>query len=71
MSHRWPTAAESHTHDGPPVGHDVLNVLNSNKMPKFTNERVQYNVLLFDMNPKGPKSLKILKISLTFCFDNL
>jgi hypothetical protein len=35
---------------------------------KFTNERVEYNVFLFDEPLKGSKSLIIFKISLTFCF---
>jgi hypothetical protein len=39
------------------------------KNPQFTQERVEYNVFLFDEPLKGPKSLKIFKISLTFCFD--
>jgi hypothetical protein len=43
-------------------------------MPKkahFTQERVEYNVSLFDEPLKGSKSLKIFKISLTFPFDKL
>jgi hypothetical protein len=38
---------------------------------QFTQERVEYNVFLFDEALKGPKSLKIFKISLTFRFDKL
>jgi hypothetical protein len=34
-------------------------------------EIVKYNVFLFDEPLKGPKSLKIFKISLMFCFDKL
>jgi hypothetical protein len=44
-------------------------------MPKkgqFTHERVEYNgFFLLDEPLKGSKSLKIFKISLTFCFDKL
>jgi hypothetical protein len=43
-------------------------------MPKkvqFTQERVEYNVFLFDEPLKGSKSLKIFKINLTFRFDKL
>jgi hypothetical protein len=38
---------------------------------KITQERVEYNVFLFDKPLKGSKSLKIFKISLTFRFDKL
>jgi flagellar assembly factor FliW len=38
---------------------------------QFTQERVEYNVFLFDEPLKGFKSLKTFKISLTFRFDNL
>jgi hypothetical protein len=38
---------------------------------KITQERVEYNVFLFDEPLKGSKSLKIFKISLTFRFDKL
>jgi hypothetical protein len=41
------------------------------KKAQFTHERVEYNVFLFDEPPKGSKSLKIFKISLTFRFDKL
>jgi hypothetical protein len=41
------------------------------KKAQFTHERVEYNVFLFDEPLKGPKSLKIFKISLTFRFDKL
>jgi hypothetical protein len=41
------------------------------KKAQFTQERVEYNVFLFDEPLKGSKSLKIFKISLTFCFDKL
>jgi hypothetical protein len=41
------------------------------KKAKFTHERVEYNVFLFDEPLKGSKSLKIFKISLAFCFDKL
>jgi hypothetical protein len=41
------------------------------KKTQFTNERVEYNVFLFDEPLKGSKSLKIFKISLTFRFDKL
>jgi hypothetical protein len=41
------------------------------KKAQITQERVEYNVFLFDEPPKGSKSLKILKISLTFRFDKL
>jgi hypothetical protein len=37
----------------------------------FTQERVEYNVFLFDEPLKGSKSLKIFKINLTFHFDKL
>jgi hypothetical protein len=39
------------------------------KKAQFTHERVECNVFLFDEPLKGPKSLKIFKISLTFRFD--
>jgi hypothetical protein len=38
---------------------------------KITQERVEYNVFLFNKPLKGSKSLKIFKISLTFRFDKL
>jgi hypothetical protein len=38
------------------------------KKAQITQERVEYNVFLFDEPPKGSKSLKI---SLTFRFDKL
>jgi hypothetical protein len=38
---------------------------------KITQERVEYNVFLFDKPLKGSKSLKIFKISFTFRFDKL
>jgi hypothetical protein len=41
------------------------------KKAQITQERVEYNVFLFDEPPKGSKSLKIFKISLAFCFDKL
>jgi hypothetical protein len=41
------------------------------KRAQFTQERVEYNVFLFDEPLKGSKSLKIFKISLTFRFDKL
>jgi hypothetical protein len=41
------------------------------KKAQFTQERVEYNVFLFDEPLKGSKSLKIFKISLTFRFDKL
>jgi hypothetical protein len=41
------------------------------KKAQITQERVEYNVFLFDESPKGSKSLKIFKISLTFRFDKL
>jgi hypothetical protein len=41
------------------------------KKAQITKERVEYNVFLFDESPKGSKSLKIFKISLTFRFDKL
>jgi hypothetical protein len=41
------------------------------KKAQITQERVEYNVFLFDEAPKGSKSLKIFKISLTFRFDKL
>jgi hypothetical protein len=41
------------------------------KKAQITQERVEYNVFLFDEPPKGFKSLKISKISLTFRFDKL
>jgi hypothetical protein len=43
----------------------------SAKKIQFTQERVEYNVFLFDETLKGSKSLKIFKISLTFRFDKL
>jgi hypothetical protein len=41
------------------------------KKVQFTQERVDYNVFLFDDPLKGSKSLKIFKINLTFRFDKL
>jgi hypothetical protein len=41
------------------------------KKAQITQERVEYNVFLFDKPPKGSKSLKIFKISLTFRFEKL
>jgi hypothetical protein len=41
------------------------------KKAHFTQERVEYNVFLFDEPLKGSKSLKMFKISLTFRFDKL
>jgi hypothetical protein len=41
------------------------------KKAQFTQERVEYNVFLFDEPLKDFKSLKIFKISLTFRFDKL
>jgi uncharacterized protein (DUF1015 family) len=41
------------------------------KKAQITQERVEYNVFLFEERPKGSKSLKIFKISLTFRFDKL
>jgi hypothetical protein len=41
------------------------------KKVQFTQERVEYNVFLFDEPLKGSKSLKTFKISLTFRFDKL
>jgi hypothetical protein len=41
------------------------------KKAQLTHERVEYSVFLFDEPPKGSKSLKIFKISLTFRFDKL
>jgi hypothetical protein len=38
---------------------------------QFTQERDEYNDFLFDEPLKGPKSLKMFKISLTFRFDKL
>jgi hypothetical protein len=39
------------------------------KKGQFTEERVEYNVFLFEEPLKASKSLKIFKISLTFRFD--
>jgi hypothetical protein len=41
------------------------------KKAQITQERVEYNVFLFDEPLKDSKSLKIFKISLTFRFDKL
>jgi hypothetical protein len=49
----------------------VLKVHECQKKAQITQERVEYNVFLFDESPKGSKSLKIFKISLTFRFDKL
>jgi hypothetical protein len=43
----------------------------SAKKVQITQERVEYNVFLFDEPLKGSKSLKIFKIILTLRFDNL
>jgi hypothetical protein len=44
----------------------------SAKKAQITQERIEYNVFLFDEPPpKGSKWLKIFKISLTFRFDKL
>jgi hypothetical protein len=49
----------------------VLKVYECQKKAQITQERVEYKVFLFDELPKGSKSLKIFKISLTFHFDKL
>jgi hypothetical protein len=43
------------------------------KKAQITQQRVEYNVFLFDEPPppKGSKWMKIFKISLTFRFDKL
>jgi hypothetical protein len=41
------------------------------KKGKFTQERVEYNIFLFNEPRKGSKSLKNFKISLSFRFDKL
>jgi hypothetical protein len=41
------------------------------KKAQITQERVEYNVFLFDEPVKGSKSLKIFKIRLSFRFDQL
>jgi hypothetical protein len=41
------------------------------KKAQFTQERVKYNVFLFDEPLKGSKSPKIFKISVMFRFDKL
>jgi hypothetical protein len=41
------------------------------KKAQIPQERVEYNVFLFDKPLKDSKSLKIFKISLTFRFDKL
>jgi hypothetical protein len=46
----------------------VLKVHECQKKAQITQERVEYNVFLFDDSPKGSKSLKI---SLTFRFEKL
>jgi hypothetical protein len=38
---------------------------------QFTQERLEYNVFLFDEPLKGSRSLNIFKVSLTFSFDEL
>jgi hypothetical protein len=43
----------------------------SAKKSAITQERVEYNVFLFDEPPKGSKWPKIFNISLTFRFDKL
>jgi hypothetical protein len=43
----------------------------SAKKVQFTQERVEYNVFLFDESLKSSKSLNIFKINLTFRFDKL
>jgi hypothetical protein len=45
--------------------------LRAKKKAQFTQERVEYKVVLFDELLKGAKSLKTFKISLTFRFDKL
>jgi hypothetical protein len=49
----------------------ILFYSTSAKKAQITQERVEYNVFLFDEPPKGSKSLKIFKISMTFRFDKL
>jgi hypothetical protein len=46
-------------------------VLTGAKKAQFTQERVEYNVFVFDEPLKGSKSLKMFKVSLTFRFDKL
>jgi hypothetical protein len=41
------------------------------KKAQITQERVEYNVFLFDESLKGSKLLKIFKITSTFRFDKL
>jgi hypothetical protein len=41
------------------------------KKVQFTQERVEYNIFLFDDPLKDSKSLKIFKINLMFRFDKL
>jgi hypothetical protein len=43
----------------------------SPRVPEKAQERVEYNVFLFDEPLEGSKSLGIFKVSLTFRFDNL
>jgi hypothetical protein len=49
----------------------VLNWPTHAKKAQLTHERIEYNVFLFDEPLKGSKSLKLFKINLTFCFDEL
>jgi hypothetical protein len=51
--------------------HEWTNLKRVPKKAQITQERVEYNVFLFDEPLKGSKSLKIFKISLTFRFDKL
>jgi hypothetical protein len=41
------------------------------KKKQITQDRVEYNVFLFDEPPKGSKLLKIFKMSLMFRFEKL
>jgi hypothetical protein len=41
------------------------------KRAQFTDERVEYNVFLFDEPLKGSKPFKIFKVSFTFRCDKL
>jgi hypothetical protein len=54
-------------------GPSETSVLKAHECQKdqFTQERVEYNVFLFDEPLKGSKTLKIFKIRLTFGFDKL
>jgi hypothetical protein len=53
------------------VGQIKTRVKRVPKKVQFTQERVEYNVFLFDDPLKGSKSLKTFKINLTFRFDKL